>query len=136
MLLGLSSADEDAELVGDLTIDIVGGDADGDDPDGGVAAGAVLTRFAEAIHAASTASSSGSGSDGDLDVARSAVVDAVGDAGMVDAAAICANFNMMVRIADGTGTPLDAGTVDPSADLRAKLGLDDLTSRRVANPTS
>ena len=132
MLLGLSSADEEAELVGDLTIDIVGGDAGSESVDGGVAAGAVLTRFAEAVHAGSGGSD---GSDEALAAARSEVIDAVGVAGLVDAAAICANFNMMVRIADGTGTPLDAGTVDPSADLRAQLGLDDLTSRRLAEPT-
>ena len=39
---------------------------------------------------------------------------------------------MMVRIADGTGTPLDAGSVEVSEELRADLGLDELKSRRVA----
>ncbi|MGB5760068.1 MAG: alkylhydroperoxidase-related (seleno)protein, partial [Acidimicrobiales bacterium] len=51
--------------------------------------------------------------------------------GLVDAAAVCANFNMMVRIADGTGTPLDAGSVPMSQQLRGELGLDELSSRRL-----
>ena len=119
MLLGLSSLDENAELVGELEVDAVGSSANGD---GGVAAGAVLTRFAEAVHAG----------DDSLAAARAATVDAVGEDGLVDAAAVCANFNMMVRIADGTGTPLDPGTADSSNELRAELGLDELTSRRVA----
>lgn len=87
---------------------------------GGVTHGAVLTRFAEQVHV-----------DDDLEAARAEVREAVGDAGLIDAAAICANFNMMVRIADGTGTPLDKGTVEPSTDLRQDLGLDGLTSKRL-----
>lgn len=112
MLLGLSSS------ASDTNIDIA---AVTGDHDGGVAHGALLTRFAEAVH-----------SGDELDQVRSDVIDAVGADGMVDAAAICANFNMMVRIADGTGTPLDAGSVDMSSDLRGALGLDELASRRLA----
>lgn len=112
MLLGLSST------VTKSDIDIAAVAAD--DLDGGISHGAILTRFAEAVHTG----------DG-LVEARDAVSAALGPAGLVDAAAICANFNMMVRIADGTGTPLDAGSVEISADLRSDLALDDLTSRRV-----
>jgi hypothetical protein len=50
---------------------------------------------------------------------------------MIDALAVYANFTMMTRIADGTGTPLDAGTAAISADMRASLGLNDLTSARL-----
>ncbi len=50
---------------------------------------------------------------------------------MIDAMAVYANFTMMTRIADGTGTPLDAGTAAISADMRASLGLNDLTSARL-----
>ncbi len=64
---------------------------------------------------------------------RTSVIAEVGPAGLVDAAAVCANFNMMVRIADGTGTPLDAGSAPMSVDLRDELGLDELTSRRIAD---
>ncbi|MEM7342055.1 MAG: hypothetical protein AAF467_25670 [Actinomycetota bacterium] len=112
MLLGLSGDGADIDL------DTVAGGSDGD---GGVANGALLTRFAEAVHAGD-----------DLTSIRSEVIDAVGEAGYVDAAAICANFNMMVRIADGTGTPLDSGTAELSETVRSDLGLDDLTSARVA----
>lgn len=89
--------------------------------DGGVASGELLVRFAEAVYA----------EDG-LAELRDEVKVALGDDGLVDAAAVCANFNMMVRIADGTGTPLDAGTVEISGELRDQLGLNDLVSRRVA----
>lgn len=49
----------------------------------------------------------------------------------VDAAAVLANFFMMTRVADGTGTPLDEGSVAISTDLRSQLGIDELTSRRL-----
>ena len=88
--------------------------------DGGVADGEVLSGFAAAVHAGTVD-----------DAGRAAVVEAVGEAGLVDAAAVCANFNMMVRIADGTGTPIDAGSMPVSEELRRELGLDQLTSRRL-----
>jgi hypothetical protein len=91
-----------------------------------VAEAGVLARFAEAVHR-------GEG----LEAARAETVEAVGPRGLVDAAAVCANFAMMVRIADGTGTPLDEGSVAPSEGLRADLGLDDLASARfVVSPPS
>ncbi len=68
--------------------------------------------------------------DGDLESLRGQVADALGDDGLVDAAAVVANFTMMTRIADGTGTPLDAGSVDMSSDLRAQIGVDDFVSKR------
>ena len=51
---------------------------------------------------------------------------------LVDAVAVSANFHMMTRIADGTGTPLDAGTVEPSAEIRDLIGVNGFTSRREA----
>ena len=89
--------------------------------DGGVAHGALLTRLAEEIHAG-----------GDLADLRAEVIDAVGEDGYVDAVAVCANFNMMVRIADGTGTPLDEGTAAVSSDLREEIGVNQLLSARIA----
>ncbi len=41
---------------------------------------------------------------------------------------------MMNRIADATGTPLDAMSVDATADLRRDLGLDSFETKRM--PTS
>ena len=37
---------------------------------------------------------------------------------------------MMTRIADGTGTPLDEGSVDMSADIRSQIGVNDFVSAR------
>ena len=68
--------------------------------------------------------------DGDLEATRAAVADALGPEGLVDAAAVVANFTMMTRIADGTGTPLDEGSVDMSTELRAQIGVDDFVSKR------
>lgn len=113
MLLGLSSDQGD----GDVELSGVAGSENGDN---GISYGALLSRFAEEVHAGSN-----------LDGIRADVIDAVGEAGFVDAAAICANFNMMVRIADGTGTPLDKGSVEMSAELRDDLELNGLTSKRL-----
>ncbi len=122
MLLGLGSANPEAKLSGDFEVKAVGDSANGD---GGVTHGALLARFAEQVHAGD-----------ELDSIRAEVIEAVGETGLVDAAAICANFNMMVRIADGTGTPLDEGSIAMSDDLRTELGLNDLTSRRLDEPDS
>ena len=113
MLLGLSGG----EAGEDIELDPVAGSEHGDH---GIDHGRLLSRFAEEVHTGS-----------DLTGIRAEVIDAVGEAGLVDAAAVCANFNMMVRIADGTGTPLDRGSVELSADLRQQLDLDDLTSKRL-----
>ena len=40
------------------------------------------------------------------------------------------NFERMVRIADGTGIPLDGPVVAASNDFREELGLDELRTRR------
>ncbi|HCB34027.1 MAG TPA: hypothetical protein DEP69_02305, partial [Acidimicrobiaceae bacterium] len=75
--------------------------------------GEALTRLADAVHAREP---------DELAAAKAAVVDAAGAAVMVDAVAVAANFSMMTRIADGTGTPLDAGTAEMSRDARAAVG--------------
>jgi hypothetical protein len=87
---------------------------DGDD-DGGVPHGKILSDFAEGIcrnDAAKTAS------------ARKAVVEAMGEAAMVDAAAVIAAFNAYPRAADATGIPLEDMKVDMTAKLREDLGLE------------
>ena len=89
--------------------------------DGGVAHGALLTGFVEAIQ---------TGEPEALERARDRVLEALGAEAMVDAAAVCANFHMMTRIADATGTPLDEMSDAPSEQLRADLGLDHLVSAR------
>ena len=51
--------------------------------------------------------------------------------GTILVTAVAANFEMMTRIADGTGTPLDAGTVSVSEEIRSDLGINDYTSARL-----
>lgn len=60
------------------------------------------------------------------------LLDAAGVDVLIDAVAVSANFYMMTRIADSTGTPLDAGTVEPSAEIRELVGVNSFTSRREA----
>ncbi len=109
MLLGLSSLEIDQEITpGEL--------ADG----AGVPDGKLLVDFV-------TATSAG---DDELAAARDRVIETMGPEALVDVAAVVANFTMMTRIADGTGTPLDAGSVEMSAEIRDQLGIDDLVSAR------
>ena len=55
---------------------------------------------------------------------RDGIVNTLGPAALVDAAAIIGNFQRMVRIADGTGIPLDKPVAVMSADLRKDLKFD------------
>ena len=83
--------------------------------DGGVPHGAVLAAFVEAVI----------GDDaGRLDVARAAVRAAVGDPGLVDACATIASFNAVVKLADGTGIPLEDWKAARTVDIRAALAID------------
>ena len=76
--------------------------------------GDALVRFAEAVLA---------DDDAELDAARTALQDCVGPEGLVDAAGVVGNFKRMVRIADGTGIPLDAPMELLTQDLREELDL-------------
>jgi hypothetical protein len=68
--------------------------------------------------------------DQTLATARAALVAAMGAAAMVDAAGVVSNFERMVRIADGTGIPLDAPMARASEDIRAMLDLQSLSNRK------
>jgi hypothetical protein len=59
-----------------------------------------------------------------LPEARQALVAAAGPAAAVEAAAVAANFQRMVRIADGTGIGLGEGLERASAQTRAELDLE------------
>jgi len=89
----------------------------------GVTNGKLLVDFVDATAA---------GGD-TLAAARDRVVEAMGFDALVDVAAVVANFTMMTRIADGTGTPLDTGSVEMSAEIREQLGIDDLISTRTVS---
>ena len=92
-----------------------------DNGDGGIPDGRALVAFAEAVL----------GTDnGVLHTHRTALQDALGDAALVDAAAVVANFNAIDRVADACGIPLDASTEDMTAEMRASLGFDDFAVGR------
>lgn len=55
--------------------------------------------------------------------AREAVRTKMGDAAVVDSAAVIANFQRMVRIADGAGIPLDTPVAVVTTTIRSELGL-------------
>jgi len=83
--------------------------------DGGVPHGALLSAFAEGICRSDRAAA---------DAAREAVAAAMGEAAMVDAAAVVAAFNAYPRAADATGIPLEDVKVEMTADIRESLGLE------------
>jgi len=82
--------------------------------DGGVAHGALLGAFVEAVM-------------GDDEVARARLRGqlrvALTPGAFVDACAVVGAFNVVDRIADSTGIPLDANMVVMSGDLRGELEL-------------
>ena len=98
---------------------------DGDGVDCGVAGGAALVQFAEVALTDDHKS---------IRAARQAVVEALGGAAMVDAAAVIANFQRMVRIADGTGIPLDEPVLMVSQGIRKDLGLDSFEGAANSKP--
>ena len=79
----------------------------------GIAEGELLLDFADALV----------GRDESLPGQRDRLVDRLGGAALVDASGIVANFQRMVRIADGTGIPLDEGMREESRELSGVLGL-------------
>ena len=82
--------------------------------DSGVPHGRPLLAYAEAAVADAD----------DLTARREAVTEALGHAATVDAAAVIAIFQAVVKIADATGIPLEDAKADLSASFRAELGLD------------
>ncbi len=62
----------------------------------------------------------------DLPQARTALRDILSDAAFVDTCATVASFNAVVKVADGTGIPLEDFKADKTARLRADLNIDQL----------
>ena len=81
-----------------------------------VPCGDELLAFAEAALSGDAASTT---------TARDAVTAAMGDAAMVDAAAIIANFQRMVRIADSSGIALDEPVLMMTQGIREDLGINE-----------
>ena len=66
------------------------------------------------------------GSPSELKAARTAVLSAIGPAAFVDTCATVASFNAVVKIADGTGIPLEDAKAERTRELRAELGINSL----------
>ncbi|MDE0845845.1 MAG: hypothetical protein ACJ05G_02740 [Actinomycetota bacterium] len=92
---------------------------------GGVPHGELLSKLSEALWSKNL---------NELTAVREELINAAGADVFVDAVGVSAMFHMMTRIADGTGTPLDAGTDEPSADIREAIGVNHLVSRRQSAP--
>jgi hypothetical protein len=82
--------------------------------DGGVTHGAQLLAFAEAVMR---------GDDSTLLQERARLRAVLSPEAFVDACAVICAFNVVDRIADATGIPLDAPLLDMSADVRQQLNL-------------
>ena len=59
---------------------------------------------------------------------RSAIIRRLGQAAMIDAAAVIAGFNGITRIADATGIPLEPAKADETEAWRGALGIDDFAA--------
>ena len=103
----------------DVDLQAINGDAESASV--GIEFGLELMRFAEAV---------ATGSADALRSARRDLNDAAGDAVLVDAAGVAANFQRMVRIADATGIPVDDMTTDLGRDVRRELGIARFASAR------
>jgi hypothetical protein len=90
-------------------------------PGVGLEHGDVLLRFAGAC---------GGTDDDELAAARASLVTETDEAFMVDAAAVAANFEMMTRLADGTGAAMPAERLERSAEAIETMRIGNLTSRR------
>ena len=89
--------------------------------DAGLPFGAELVAFTEAV---------GGSDDAAIAGARAALSAAAGEAFMIDAAAVIANFEMMTRVADGTGARFPDDTTGSRTALADTLGITGLTSAR------
>ena len=95
--------------------------------DGNIPHGALLVAFAEAVLGID---------DERLADTQSRIRAAMGDAALVDAAAIVATFNAIDRVADATGIQIEDARAQATADIRAALGINAFAERRgeVADP--
>jgi hypothetical protein len=114
MMLRASSETTDQQV--DLNAVMIGADANS-----GVKGGAELTAFAEATITQG---------DNAITAARERLVKVLGPEATVDAAGVIGNFERMVRIADGTGIPLDTPVALISADMRQEIGIDNFASAK------
>ena len=95
--------------------------------DGNIPQGALLVEFAEAVL---------DSNEQRLSAIQAEIRAKMGDAALVDAAAIAATFNAIDRVADSTGIRIEDAKAEATADIRAVLGINDLAENRgeVADP--
>jgi len=96
-------------------------DSDSVEADSGVEAGAALLAFAEAVVKGDAETTT---------AARDAVSAQLGEPAMIDSAAVIANFQRMVRIADSTGIPLDEPVLMMTQSIRQDLGIDNYSAAK------
>ena len=87
--------------------------------DGGIPHGQLLVSFADAILGDDVAL---------LDQVRAEVLAEMGEAALIDAAAVAGLFNAIDRVADSCGIPLEDAKAEASEDIRADLGVNDYIS--------
>lgn len=58
--------------------------------------------------------------------ARDAILDELGSESLVDAAAVFGNFEMMNRVAEGTGVTVPPQVLEREAEMMKTLGLGDI----------
>ena len=105
-MLRASTADTNV----DLNVVIEGADR----ADGAVPNARVLLGYAEAVIAR----------DRDrVEEGIQGILTVLGEEALVDAAAVCAQFNAITRVADATGVQLDPALERSSAGIRDQLGL-------------
>ena len=90
--------------------------------DGGVAGAVLLHGFAEAVTL---------GDDARTAELRDALVDRLGEAAMIDAAATAAAFHGFVRVVDATGAPVEgAAGGQVTLEFREELGITEFYGAR------
>lgn len=102
----------------EIDLDVVSG---ADDKRDEVPGGDILLPFAEAVV---------SGDVSRIAAASDGLADALGEAAVVDAAAVIAAFSMNDRVADATGIPIDDAGRDARESIARNLGI-----RRYKEPT-
>ena len=90
---------------------------DGSVQESGLPHGKILNEVVEAIMDRDKAR---------IAAARTTIVETLGKAAMVDAAATIAAFNAYTRMADATGIPLETPKAEATVELRQELGLESL----------
>ena len=100
--------------VTETEIDLQGVNGDSSAAATGVQYGAELMQFAESFALRDESA---------LSEARTALLECAGEAVLVDAAGVAANFQRMVRIADSMGIPVDDMASELSQTIRSELEL-------------